>query len=145
VDVREAISVAEARFNDYLFSGAGSACEARVPDEVEDALMNTLVVSNRSDHLREIVKLILTIRIALILNMGLVLSTLLVDTLVAFIEDHLEAAMICVMVGSHVDDATTEVLEDSEVVELVQMVDGVESGLLGGVRVEERVALDISN
>ena len=128
----------------YLFFGAGSACETRVPDEVEDALMNTLVVSN-SDQLREIVKTILTIGIALILYMGLVLSAWLVDTLVAFIVDHLVAATLIVMVGSHVEDAAAKVLEDSEVVELVQMGDGVESGLLGGVRVEERVAFYVFN
>jgi len=106
--------------------------------------MNTLVVSN-SDQLREIVKTILTIGIALILYMGLVLSAWLVDTLVAFIEDHLVAATLIVMVGSHVEDAAAEVLEDSKVVELVQMGDRVESGLLGGVRVEERVAFYVFN
>ena len=146
MNISDAVFVAETLFNNYLLYCADRASHTRFPDEVEGALFFTLIVFI-CDHLWEIFYVVFAIRVvALILDSGLVVLAWIVETLVAFIINHLIAAMVLVLVGFHFKDVATKVFKHSEVVKstlTVHKSHRVDISWFGGVRVQVRVAIFI--
>ena len=103
------------------------------------------VVRTCGDHLREVVHVVVAVRVADVLNVRLVAATWFIDALVALVVNNLIATAIFVVERTDIENTTAQVLEDSEVVQLLHVIKWIEVKLSVIVRVEVCIALHILN
>lgn len=118
MNLRDSFLVAEAFVDGHLIDATGRACEPTVPNEVEDALVDTLILIE-CNKLREVINVFVSIWITHILHVALIQAAGVVDAFVAIAVDNLVAAAVFLLKWSQIEDAATEVLEHSEVSHLV--------------------------
>ncbi len=125
------LSIAHAFMHLDLVQSAGSAGKSTVPNEVKRALIFGIVI-RFGDKLGEIVYVLVAIHVALISNMTLVLNAFISQAVISTLVLNVVAGLfvMAVIEGAHIVDPASKVLEHSEILQILSMIDQVKVFIL---------------
>ena len=96
-----------------------------MPYEFKLALFRTFVIIIRNDHLREIIDRLIAVWITLEFHMGFVALLRVTKALIALIINNIVATAVVKIVWLNHVDLTAKILQDSEVLQLVDVVNWI--------------------
>ena len=105
----------------YTASGTGKPA---LPDEVKSALSDTTIFTC-SYHLWEVIQAINTIRVTLVFDTALIAATWGIEAFVSLVVQNLIAAAVFIRVRPYIQDTAAKVSQDTEVLEIAQVVNWV--------------------
>ena len=108
-----------------MFDTACRTSKSALPDEVKSAVSDTTIFTS-VHHLWEVIQAINTVRVTLILDTALIAATWGLEAFVSLVVHNLIAAAVLIRVWAYVQDATAKVSQDTEVLEIAQVVDWVQ-------------------